>query len=306
MMQGQKEVKMKEGVYGMPLGELKGKTEINGGEGPGVVILKFVSTEGDDVYENYEMKMPHFISPHGKLVLTMTNKNGAYVGKQITFSNNWDFEACATQAAAGDGQINFKWRTKYDNAVEITTTYFGKYNTRYSSVVLLPSIAKMKGLMRETIDDEMVDPVLFDVRDGGSDNQVGYMGRQREKSFLKETIEIAVYRGIAKEGIVFNEGMTGWTWYKMVCEHCHEASCVWKENKEEMTAYNETIDSTTPSNQHRHTLYRQMAIRMNGGEPLGRGHRLKLPSCVVSAIRELCPSEDGLYVGHKDADDTED
>jgi hypothetical protein len=181
MMQGQKEVKMEDGVHGKPLGELKGKTEINGGEGPGVVILKFVSTEGDDVYENYEMtRMPHFISPHGKLVLTMTNKNGVYVGKQITFRNNWDFEACTTQAAAGEGQINFKWRTKYDNAVEITTTYFGKYNTGYSGVVLLPSMAKMKGLMRETIDDEMVDLVLFDIRDGGSDNQVGYMGRQRE------------------------------------------------------------------------------------------------------------------------------
>jgi hypothetical protein len=81
---------------------------------------------------------------------------------------------------------------------------------------------------------------------------------------------------------------------------------VWKENKEEMTKYNETIGSATPSNTHHHTLDRQMAIRMNGGEPLARGHRLKLPSCVVSGIRELCPSEDGMYVGHKDADDTED
>jgi hypothetical protein len=101
MMQGEKDVKMEDGVYGLPLGELTGRTEINGGEGPGVIILKFVSTNGDDVYEKYEMKLPHSISPHGKLVLTMTNKNGAYVGKQITFRNNWwVFEACATQAAA--------------------------------------------------------------------------------------------------------------------------------------------------------------------------------------------------------------
>jgi hypothetical protein len=198
-----------------------------------VVILKFDSTDGDDVYENYKMKLPHSISPHGKLVLTLTNKNGVYVGKQITFGNNWDFESCATQAAAGEGQINFNWRTKHDNAVEIATTYFGQYNTRYTGVVSLPSMAKLKGLMRESIDDEMVDLVMFDVRDGGSENQVGYMGRQKENSFLKETMEMAVYRSIAKEGIVFNEGMTGWTWYKMACEHCNEASCVWKENKEE-------------------------------------------------------------------------
>jgi hypothetical protein len=83
-------------------------------------------------------------------------------------------------------------------------------------------------------------------------------------------MEMAVYSGIAKEGIVFNEGRTEWTWYEMACEHCHKASCVWKEKKEEMIQYNDTIDSTTPSNEHCHALYRQMAIQMNGGEPLGR------------------------------------
>jgi hypothetical protein len=49
MMQGEKDVKMEDGVYGLPLGELTGRTEINGGEGPGVVILKFISTDGDNV-----------------------------------------------------------------------------------------------------------------------------------------------------------------------------------------------------------------------------------------------------------------
>jgi hypothetical protein len=71
--------------------------------------------------------------------------------------------------------------------VEITTTYFGKYNTGYTGVVILPSMAKTKGgLMRESINDEMVDPVLFNVRDSGSENQVGYMGAQRDNPFLKE------------------------------------------------------------------------------------------------------------------------
>jgi hypothetical protein len=176
MMQGEKDDEMEDcqyappsadGVYWWPWGELTGRTEINGGEGPGVIILKFVSTHGDDVYENYEMKLPHSISPHGKLVLIITNKNGVYVGKQITLRNNWDFEACATEAVAGDGKIAFNWRTKYDKAVEITTTYIGKYNTGYTGVVMLPSMAKLKGLMQETIDDEVLDPVLFDIRDGG-------------------------------------------------------------------------------------------------------------------------------------------
>jgi hypothetical protein len=181
--------------------------------------LKFVSTDGDDVYENYEMKLPHSISPHGKLVLTMTNKNSVYVGKQITFRNNWDFEACVTEAAAGDGKITFNWRTKYDKAVEITTTFFGKYNTGYTGVVMLPSMAKLKGLMWEGIDDEMLDRVLFDVRDGGSENQVGYMGVQRDNQFLKEKMEIAIFCGIANDGIAFNDGMTGWTYYENPCEY---------------------------------------------------------------------------------------
>jgi hypothetical protein len=114
-----------DGVYGTPLGELTGRTEINGGEGPGIVTLKYVSTDGDDVYENYEMKLPHAISPHGKLILTMTNKNGVYLGKCITFRNNWDFVACANEAAKGDARILFNWRTKYDNSVEITSTFLG-------------------------------------------------------------------------------------------------------------------------------------------------------------------------------------
>jgi hypothetical protein len=44
---------------------------------------------------------------------------------------------------------------------------FGKYNIGYTGVVMLPSMAKLKGLVQETIDDEMLDPVLFDGRDGG-------------------------------------------------------------------------------------------------------------------------------------------
>jgi hypothetical protein len=98
----------------------------------------------------------------------MTNKNGVYLGKFITFRNNWDFVACANEAAKGDARIVFNWRTKYDNSVEITSTFFGEYNTRSTGTVMLPSMTKMKGLMRETIEEEMVDPVLFDVMDGGT------------------------------------------------------------------------------------------------------------------------------------------
>jgi hypothetical protein len=124
------------------------------------------------------------------------------------------------------GADQFQLEDQVGQRCGITTTYFGKHNTGYTGVVILPSMAKLKGLVRESIDDEMADPVLFDVRDGGSENQVGYMGAQRDNELLKEKMEIAIYRGIAKEGIVFIDGMTGWTYYENACEHCHEASCV--------------------------------------------------------------------------------
>jgi hypothetical protein len=171
-------------VYGTPWGELTGRTEINGVGGQGIVILKYVSTDGDDVYENYGMKLWHAISPHGKLVLTMTNKNGVYLGKCITFRNNWDFEACANEAAKGDGRIIFNWRTKFDNSVKITSTFFGDYHTGSTGTVMLPSMAKMKGLTRETIQEEIVYPV--DVLDVGTEPTLGYMRFCNENPFVKD------------------------------------------------------------------------------------------------------------------------
>jgi hypothetical protein len=47
----------------------------------------------------------------------MKNKNGVYLGKCITFRNNWDFlVACAAnEAAKGDARIVFNWRGKPQN-----------------------------------------------------------------------------------------------------------------------------------------------------------------------------------------------
>jgi hypothetical protein len=72
-----------------------------------------------------------------------------------------------------------------------------------------------------------------------------------------------------------------------------------------MVAYNQTICGDTTNKARRHSLYRQMAIKINDGQPLGRGNRIKLPTFVVDGIRELCPAQDGIYVGHQDAPDTE-
>jgi hypothetical protein len=171
---------------------------------------------------------------------------------------------------------------------------------------MLPSMAKMKGLMRETIEEEMVDPVLFDIRDGGTQPQVGYMSNQTENKFVQDRIESGIFRGIETAGIVFNKSMTGsWRYAMDVCEHCKQETCEWEEKKEEMVAYNQTICNGTPNKTRCHTLYRQMAIKINDGQPLGWGNHMKLPMCVVAGIRKLCPAQDGVYVGHQDAPDTE-
>jgi hypothetical protein len=62
-----------------------------------------------------------------------------------------------------------------------------------------------------------------------------------------------------------------------------------------------SILEDTANNGCRRMLYRQMAIRTNGDELLGKGNRVQLPECVLSGVRELFPSDDGEYMGHRDA-----
>jgi hypothetical protein len=52
-------------------------------------------------------------------------------------------------------------------------------------------------------------------------------------------------------------------------------------------------DENTEPNKHRHGLYWQMALIPNGG-PTGHGNRLKLPPCILSGVRELCPEPEAI------------
>jgi hypothetical protein len=57
----------------------------------------------------------------------------------------------------------------------------------------------------------------------------------------------------------------------------------------------------THSNGRRRMIYHQMAFKMNGNAPLGRGNLVQLPKCVLAGFRSLFPSADGEYMGHRDA-----
>jgi hypothetical protein len=76
-------------VYDRLVGSLSGRTLI---EERGIEILKY---EYADLYETWVMSYPKEMSSSGSfLTLTVTTKNGEYLGKQITFRRDWDFEQC--------------------------------------------------------------------------------------------------------------------------------------------------------------------------------------------------------------------
>jgi hypothetical protein len=79
---------------------------------------------------------------------------------------------------------------------------------------------------------------------------------------------------------------------------CGDIPCVWEANVESMRHFAEARnDEEATLNQQRPSLYRQMALIINDG-PSGRGNRVKLPSCVVSSVRELFSDPASVYTGH--------
>ena len=55
------------------------------------------------------------------------------------------------------------------------------------------------------------------------------------------------------------------------------------------------------TNELRRHLYRNFAIAMNRGQPLGKNNRVVLPRCVVSAIRQKYPEDvENNYIGYID------
>jgi hypothetical protein len=157
-------------VYEVPLGELAGRTDP---KKKGVEIWKYDYREGKDYYETYVKRFKADVCPAGILCLSMTKKNGEYVGKQISFRKHWEFNECTNEVISGHGEINFKWRTEFGGTVEITTTYFGTYDTGDNGSVMFPRRAKREGLMAESLEEELRRPILFNVRDGGAQQVVG-------------------------------------------------------------------------------------------------------------------------------------
>jgi hypothetical protein len=286
-------------VYDHPIGVLKGRTVI---EEAGMEILYYAHSEMGDFYETYTMGFPKGMCPSGELTLLMIKRNGEYTGKQITFRRHWDMKKCADEVTAGKGEMAFHWRMKFEGTVEISTTFFGDYYTGDSGAVMYPRKAKKQELMRETVEEEMEFPLLFDVREGGTERVVGYSSKFPGNNFLKRKMEEAVAAGMKSEGIVFNQDKSEWASYpKSICDDCGRESCLWSSSEEEMILFNGSLPKDLESNGRRRMIYNQMAFKMNGNAPLGRGNRVQLPKCVLTGVRTLFPSADGEYMGHRDA-----
>jgi hypothetical protein len=140
---------------------------------------------------------------------------------------------------------------------------------------------------------------LFDVRDGGAQQVVGYNHLVETNESFKDNMERGVWCGIARKGIVFDHGNTRWGYEKAFCVFCCQQDCVSEEAKSEMIEYSSSLPEDTANNGRRRMLYRHMAIRTNGDKLLGKGNRVRLPECVLSGVRELFPSDDSEYMGHR-------
>jgi hypothetical protein len=90
---------------------------------------------------------------------------------------------------SGRGEIILKWRHKFEGAVEISTPYFGSYCTGATASVMFPDRAKRNEIMRDTVDDEMVRPILFEVRTGGTEHVVEYTPTREDNDWLKDNME---------------------------------------------------------------------------------------------------------------------
>ena len=97
--------------------------------------------------------------------------------------------------------------------------------------------------------------------------------------------------------------VTGEEEFVVMCSVCEEQPCLFLQHKESLVAYDEAEhdllgdEGDAPTNNiRRKKLYRQLTLMLNGG-PLGAGVRRELPSCCVSAIREMLPSE--TFMGFK-------
>jgi hypothetical protein len=103
--------------------------------------------------------------------------------------------------------------------VEVTTPSFGTYVTGSTGTVMFPKRAKENKLMRPTVEEEITDPIFFEIHVGGTKLENGYSSTKEHNDWLKAKMEEGVDRGVCKEGIMFNHSRTEWGYSGEFCEN---------------------------------------------------------------------------------------
>ena len=143
------------------------------------------------------------------------------------------------------------------------------------------------GASREEIDAvvERGLDAMFDAAEAGEDADVAFLfdgGEDGKSDDEEETTASSVADHVEEEIIL--------------CTGCEEDPCVFLDHRERIIAFDKSEharrpDEELPSNNiRRKGIYRQLTLMLNGG-PLGAGVRRELPTCCVSGIRNLLPSE---------------
>ena len=84
------------------------------------------------------------------------------------------------------------------------------------------------------------------------------------------------------------------------CKYCSKFPCIVDDEfKNKVAERRSLLPPSKSAKQARFFLYKFASRYIKGW--LGRGNRVRLPSCVVQLIQSQFPSDDGLYVGFKEA-----
>jgi hypothetical protein len=81
-------------IYEKPLGNLAGRTDPSK---KGVHLCMYECNEVKDRYQTYVKRFNADVCPFGGLMVTMTQKNDEYLGKQISIHKHWEFDECARE-----------------------------------------------------------------------------------------------------------------------------------------------------------------------------------------------------------------
>ena len=86
----------------------------------------------------------------------------------------------------------------------------------------------------------------------------------------------------------------------MICHHCERNLCLVSLHKEALTSKLSILSSTMSSSHKRNHFYYSFAHAEYG--LMGAKNHVKMPERIVSYISSICPSDDGMYTGYRDAD----